>query len=618
MAALLTQGGLAVAQIDVAGRIRAVESRTHGGGASSSLSRLSSYTGLRPEQRIRIAGRNVSVRGQPNRVQLQSVRAEEGGFFKSFGTQKVKAGTQKGGKKGTQRGTAVKKSGKAEPKEKTDFGTQIFKAFQAAVPSEGKVGGGTSKTTLSLVRKEPQGLAALQAFGRGRKADPTIVFVAGATGQTGSRITKELLQAGFTVRAGVPDIVFAQQLAEFATQYGVIKREEAKRLNVVEFDLRDAESIAKAIGNSGNVVVTLGAAEDGPRGKVEVKDAGRVVEAALVARSTNFVLVSPSGSAGGGGGGFFSGLFNLFGGGGGGVTSVDALIEKLVESELKYTVLRTGPLEDSDEVLGNLVLQPEGTIKAPGKVGKGQIAELVAGALSNLPVSEDKVVDVTADPAAPALAIVDLLSAVAVDGRRASVAAEKARIEAEADAKVVAESARKASAEAAELEAEARKLAQEEAKLAAVMTKAQEKAKSASNLVLGVASKLSQVGAPKASEPVKSKFGIKPKAAETSPQEDDSSSGFGGLFKGGLPKPPTVPAFSFGSFAPAAAPKAAVAAEPAPARASKRPTLKQAKPAVREPPPPPPKPTQKPQERKALGGIVKQETLYADEDAGDF
>ena len=38
-----------------------------------------------------------------------------------------------------------------------------------------------------------------------------IVFVAGATGQTGKRIVKELLGQGFEVRAGVRDIEKAKQ-----------------------------------------------------------------------------------------------------------------------------------------------------------------------------------------------------------------------------------------------------------------------------------------------------------------------------------------------------------------------------------------------------------------------
>lgn len=39
-----------------------------------------------------------------------------------------------------------------------------------------------------------------------------IVFVAGATGQTGKRIVKELLMQGYEVRAGVRDIAKAKEI----------------------------------------------------------------------------------------------------------------------------------------------------------------------------------------------------------------------------------------------------------------------------------------------------------------------------------------------------------------------------------------------------------------------
>ena len=57
--------------------------------------------------------------------------------------------------------------------------------------------------------------------GSSKRRDPNMVFVAGATGQTGARISQKLLRQGLNVRGGVRDIYVAQQLAEFATQYGV-------------------------------------------------------------------------------------------------------------------------------------------------------------------------------------------------------------------------------------------------------------------------------------------------------------------------------------------------------------------------------------------------------------
>jgi hypothetical protein len=99
------------------------------------------------------------------------------------------------------------------------FGTQRLRFGT----KRGGVDSGNGAATVkggALVRKESTPLDAL-AFGRGRRNDPRTVFVAGATGQIGARISQQLLHAGFNIRGGVRDIYFAQQLAEFATQYGV-------------------------------------------------------------------------------------------------------------------------------------------------------------------------------------------------------------------------------------------------------------------------------------------------------------------------------------------------------------------------------------------------------------
>ena len=47
------------------------------------------------------------------------------------------------------------------------------------------------------------------------------MFVAGATGQAGIRISQTLLREGFSVRAGVPELGSAQELARLAAQYKV-------------------------------------------------------------------------------------------------------------------------------------------------------------------------------------------------------------------------------------------------------------------------------------------------------------------------------------------------------------------------------------------------------------
>lgn len=69
------------------------------------------------------------------------------------------------------------------------------------------------KSLIPVVSKPSSGLS--------RRKDPSTVFVAGATGQAGVRIAQTLLRQGFSVRAGVPELGFAQELARLAAKYKV-------------------------------------------------------------------------------------------------------------------------------------------------------------------------------------------------------------------------------------------------------------------------------------------------------------------------------------------------------------------------------------------------------------
>lgn len=61
---------------------------------------------------------------------------------------------------------------------------------------------------------------------------PATVFVAGATGRLGARCVRELLAAGFRVRAGVRSAEKAEEYLAIATSYGLLSREEIGRLQV--------------------------------------------------------------------------------------------------------------------------------------------------------------------------------------------------------------------------------------------------------------------------------------------------------------------------------------------------------------------------------------------------
>lgn len=72
------------------------------------------------------------------------------------------------------------------------------------------------QSLIPVVKNPSPGLS----FGK-RSKDPGTVFVAGATGQAGIRIAQSLLRKGFSVRAGVPELGAAQELAQLAAKYKV-------------------------------------------------------------------------------------------------------------------------------------------------------------------------------------------------------------------------------------------------------------------------------------------------------------------------------------------------------------------------------------------------------------
>lgn len=154
----------------------------------------------------------------------------------------------------------------------------------------------------------------------------------------------------------------------------VISREEAKRLNAVEFDFKNVDSVAKAIGNASKVVVTVGPVEDGPRGQVSVNDALRVIEAAQLANVNHFVAVYEPGTgsvADGPLAGISSFFSNLFNRGTGGAKDDMDLLYSLVETDLKYTFIRTPSTEGVDDYspsTSNLVVAAEGVSDSSGKV----------------------------------------------------------------------------------------------------------------------------------------------------------------------------------------------------------------------------------------------------------
>uniref|UniRef100_A0ACD5TJY5 Uncharacterized protein n=1 Tax=Avena sativa TaxID=4498 RepID=A0ACD5TJY5_AVESA len=294
----------------------------------------------------------------------------------------------------------------------------------------------------SLIPAFPsQATGSLFAAGRGKK-DPQSVFVAGATGQTGVRIAQTLLRQGFSVRAGVPDLASAQELARLAAAYGLISPTEARRLNAVESDFVDSEAIAKSIGPAAKVVITVGPAEKGPEGGVvTTDDALRVVQAADLAGVAHVVVVYDEGAGGFSGAStnsvldgftsFFSNLFSRVQ-----TLPVSEFLSKVVETDLNYTLVKASLTDDyNPESSYGLVLAKEDSSTTSstdtGKVSKLQIASLVADVFSNVEIAENKVVEVSTSSSGTFKPTVEALTGIPEDIRRKEYKEAAAKAQAE-------------------------------------------------------------------------------------------------------------------------------------------------------------------------------------------
>lgn len=430
----------------------------------------------------------------------------------------------------------------------------------------------------------------------GRRKDPSTVFVAGATGQAGVRIAQILLRQGFSVRAGVPDLPAAQELALLAAKYKIISNEESKRLNAVSSTFSDVESIAKAIGNASKVVVTISAAENGPSEAVTISDALQVIRAAELANVGHVAIVydgAPSSSSTynvlDGITSFFNNLFSKTQ-----PLTIPELLQKVVETDLGYTLIRTMLTDDfSPESSYNLVVSAEGSTGADYKVTKSQIASLVADVFSNVSIAENKVVQVSTDPSAPLKPISDALRGIPEDKRRAVYAEAVAKLKADEEAMKASEEA-----QAREREAEAAARKQDEE------TKKQDQEDS-------LAAKLAAEAQKRVEAAAVDNFFNKAKDL-TSGFSWDS---FSAQLKSAVQKSEEEP-------------KVQVATVRGQARARSLPSQKAVvKNQARQPPQPKlrfapsPKPKAKPppteskaETRKVFGGLFKQETIYIDED----
>ncbi|XP_010920513.1 protein PLASTID TRANSCRIPTIONALLY ACTIVE 16, chloroplastic isoform X2 [Elaeis guineensis] len=421
-----------------------------------------------------------------------------------------------------------------------------------------------------------------------RRKDPRTVFVAGATGQAGVRIVQTLLRQGFAVRAGVPDLPSAQELARIAATYKVITPEESKRLNAVESTFDEAESIAKAIGPAAKVVVTIGPAEKGPSATVTTNDALQVVRAAQLAGVGHVAVVYDSGTGISGPStynvldgitSFFSNLFDRSQ-----PLTLGEFLSKVVETDVSYTLIKTCLTEDyATESSYPLVVSKEGTsLEAPTKsrVARSQIATLVADVFSNTSIAENKVVEVSTSPSSTSKPIVDLFSAIPEDGRRKAYAEAVAKAKAEEEAIIASEKAREAAEAAKKLEEEMKKLSEQEVQAASLAEEAREKVEAAGASLDELLSRAKGFGAEFSWEKLSSQI-----ATAVAQNTDDK-------------------------------PKTQIATVRGQAKARNLPPQKAVikQPAQKSKPKQPDGPDQKAEVRNVFGGLFKQETIYVDDD----
>ncbi|XP_059431028.1 protein PLASTID TRANSCRIPTIONALLY ACTIVE 16, chloroplastic [Corylus avellana] len=481
--------------------------------------------------------------------------------------------------------------------------------------------------------------------GLSRRKDPSTVFVAGATGQAGIRIAQTLLRQGFSVRAGVPELGSAQELARLAAKYKIISNEDLKRLNAVESTFQGAESIAKAIGNASKVVVTIGPAENGPTSVVSTSDALQVINAAQLAGVGHVAIIYDGNPAGASTYNVLDGISSFFGNlfSGSQPLSVPEFLQKVVETDVGYTFIKTNLTEDfSPESSYNVVVSAE---RSPGandyKVAKSKIASLVADVFSNTAVAENKVVEVFTNPSAPSRRVVELFSAIPEDGRRKAYAESRAKAKAEEEALEAAEKARAAAEATKKLEKEVKKLSEQEARATSLAEEAQEKAEVAGASVETLLNKAKDFGSGLSWEKLSSQVStavqnsaekpkvqvatvrgqakarsLQPKNAVVNKQPSFKLPSFKPKEEPLQPKNAVVnkqPSFKLPSFKPKEEPL-----QPKNAVVNKQPSFKLPSFKPKEEPKPKPKGKQqteeKPEVRKVFGGLFSQETIYVDDE----
>ncbi|MDH5254371.1 MAG: SDR family oxidoreductase [Gammaproteobacteria bacterium] len=211
---------------------------------------------------------------------------------------------------------------------------------------------------------------------------PRKVLVAGATGQTGQLIVRELLAGGYEVRALVRDTAKARQVL-------------GDRVELVQGDIKDPATLGAAFAGTDAVISAVGArgakGPDRPEA-IDYQGVRNLVDAAVTARSRQFVLVSsrsvtqPDNP-----------LNRLFG---------NVLIWKLKgedalrASGVPYTVVRPGGLTNGPGGDKDLVFEQGDTVSAQTTITRADVARICVQALK-YPEARNRTFETSARAGAP-------------------------------------------------------------------------------------------------------------------------------------------------------------------------------------------------------------------------
>jgi uncharacterized protein YbjT (DUF2867 family) len=211
---------------------------------------------------------------------------------------------------------------------------------------------------------------------------PRKVLVAGATGQTGQLIVRELLASGYEVRALVRDTAKARQTL-------------GEKVELVQGDVKDPTTLAAAFSGTDAVISAVGArgakGPDRPEA-IDYQGVKNLVDAAVTARSQQFVLVSsrsvtqPENP-----------LNKLFG---------NVLIWKLKgedalrASGVPYTVVRPGGLTNGPGGDKEVVFEQGDTVSAQTTITRADVARICVQAL-RYPEARNRTFETSARPGPP-------------------------------------------------------------------------------------------------------------------------------------------------------------------------------------------------------------------------